>query len=413
MKTTAAAVITALLSFLIGNVWVFVNADMFVRYFYEARMVALTHVFTLGWISLMIVGVLRQLAPVAFGLNLARPGLLGFAVALWIPGVIAMVGGFASLEYRLAAAGTSLLFGAVVIVAVVLLPAFRKIRLDTPHNHLLAALLYLLAAAVLGGWMGLAKGFDFPLPASFHRVLFAHIHLAGAGWAGMMILAVMSRLFPQPHLRQPIQGKIRFAGFNTGLVGLTAGLLYGGEGYGIFGALLAGACIWYAVAFIPVLWEFRQSTDRSTVFLIASWACLAVVALIGLWFTMVSTAPTLFTLRLQFVYGFVYMFGWLSLMTLGMLYRMIPTHISKLLTARGMMATAGVRRAFIKPELQAVVLVCLLAGLAVSSLAILAENVALFRFGWGLWLTGILGFVSRLFRVGRELRDLLRSRSAA
>src|SRR5215468_8144286 len=122
----------------------FVNADMFVRYFYEARMVALTHVFTLGWISLMIVGVLRQLAPVAFGLNLWRPSLLGFAV-----------------------------------------------------------------------------------------------------------------------------------------------VLSGGEWYSIFGSLLAAACIWYAVAFVPVLWEFGQPLDRSTVFLIASWVCLSAVAAIGLRFTLV------------------------------------------------------------------------------------------------------------------------------
>jgi hypothetical protein len=84
MITTAAAVTFALLSFLVGCVWVFVSADMFVRYFYEARMVALTHLFTLGWVSLMIVGVLRQLAPVAFGLRLRRPNLIVIAVILWI-----------------------------------------------------------------------------------------------------------------------------------------------------------------------------------------------------------------------------------------------------------------------------------------------------------------------------------------
>jgi hypothetical protein len=357
----------------------------------------------------MIVGVLRQLAPIAFGLNPARPGLLGFAVALWIPGLIAMVAGFATLKYRLAAIGTLALFAAVVVVVGVLLSALRKIRRDPPHNHLLAALLYFVAAAVLGTWMGLSKGFDFPLPASFHRVLFAHIHLAGAGWAGMMILAVLSRLFPQPHLRQPIQGRLRFAGFNIGLVGLSAGLLSGGAWYPIFGSLLAVACIWYAAAFIPVLSEFGQSSDQSTAFLISSWACLAVVALIGLWLAIVSN----FDVQLQFVYGFLYMFGWLSLMILGMLYRIIPTHVSKLLTARGVTATAGMRRAFIKPGSQTAVLVCLLVGLAVSSFAILSQNVALFRFGWGLWLTGILGFLAALFSLGRELRDILKSRSAA
>src|SRR5438552_1547225 len=180
MKTTVTAVVAALLSFLIGSVWVFVKAGMFVQYFYEARMVALTHVFTLGWVSLMIVGVLRQLAPVAFGLKLQRSGLIGTAVGLWIPGLAAMVVGFATLTYTLAAAGASLVFAAVLLVVSVMLPAFRGIHREPSHAFLFAAVLYFGAAAMLGMWMSLAKGLDLPLPAAFHRVLFAHIHLAGA-----------------------------------------------------------------------------------------------------------------------------------------------------------------------------------------------------------------------------------------
>jgi hypothetical protein len=413
MKTTAIAVLAALASFLIGSVWIFVSARMFVQFFYEARMVALTHVFTLGWVSLMIVGVLRQLAPVAFGLKVQRPGLIGAAIALWIPGLVAMIVGFATLRYRLAAAGTSLLFVAIVMIAAVLLPAFRGVRREMPHHHLMAALLYFIIAAFLGAWMGLSKGFDLPLPAPFHRVLFAHIHLAGAGWAGMMILAVMSRLFPQPHLRHPLQARMRFGLFNLGLIFLSAGLLLGGAWYSIFGSLLAIACMWYAIAFIPVLWEFRQPSDRSSGFLVASWSCLALVAFIGLWFSLIASAPTTFNMQLQFVYGFIYMFGWLSLMILGMLYRIVPTHLSKFLAARGVTAAGGLRRAFVDPALQTGVLVAVLLGLAISSFGIVTENVGLFRFGWGIWLMGIAGFLTGLFRIGVELRSVLRSQDAA
>jgi hypothetical protein len=305
MITTAAAVTFALLSFLAGCIWVLVSADMFVRYFYEARMVALTHLFTLGWVSLMIVGVLRQLAPVAFGLKLRWPRLIGFGVGLWIGGVIAMIAGFATLAYAVAAIGTSLLLVAVIVIVAVLVPGFADIRRDVAHWHLLSAVLYFVAAASVGAWMGLAKGFDLPLPTVFHRVLFAHIHLAGAGWAGMMILAVLSRLFPQPHLRQPLQAKIRFAAFHAGLIGLAAGLLTTGNWYALFGAILAVACIWYAISFIPVLREFAHPADRSTYFLVSSFGCLLVIALIGLWISLMPPARTEFGIQLQFVYGFI------------------------------------------------------------------------------------------------------------
>src|SRR5215510_10012019 len=134
MITTAVAVTFALLSFLVGCVWVFVSADMFVRYFYEARMVALTHVFTLGWVSLMIVGVLRQLAPVAFGLRLRRPNLIGVAVVLWIAGVIAMIAGFATLAYTVAAIGTTVLLVAVITIVTIFLFGFTGVRRDAAHS---------------------------------------------------------------------------------------------------------------------------------------------------------------------------------------------------------------------------------------------------------------------------------------
>src|SRR5262245_1603352 len=160
MKTTAAAVIAALLSFLVGNVWIFISADMFVQYFYETRMVALAHVFTLGWVSLMIVGVLRQLAPLAFGLRLQGSSVIGGVVAVWIPAMVAMVVGFATRNYELAAVATSLLFLCVICLTAIFLLGFRGVRREVPHNKLMAALVYFAAAAVLGAWMGLAKGWD-------------------------------------------------------------------------------------------------------------------------------------------------------------------------------------------------------------------------------------------------------------
>jgi hypothetical protein len=179
----------------------------------------------------------------------------------------------------------------------------------------------------------------------------------------MMVFAVMSRLFPQPHLRRPLQARIRFGAFNVGLLGMVAGLLTNGEWYSIPGALLAIACIWYGLEFIPVLWEFSQSADRSIAFLIAAWICLGIVACLGLWFGIVSPSATSLNLQLQFVYGFLYMFGWLTFMIFGMLYRIIPTHISKFLSTRGISA-AGIRGAFIASSLQLLVFVCLLAGVA-------------------------------------------------
>jgi hypothetical protein len=413
VRVTAIAVTAALLFFLMGSVWVFAAAPMFVQYFYDSHMVALTHTFTLGWVSLMILGVLRQLAPFAFGLEIRGPGWISAAATLLLTGITAMVAGFASGIYSAAAIGTIAILLAVLLFTSSMLRSFRNTTLQVPHYYLRMSLIYFGAAAAVGAWMGLAKGFDVPLPAAFHRVLFAHIHLAGAGWAGMMIIAVMSRLFPQPHLRHPSQARWRFLLFNVGLIGLSSGLLLGGAWYSPFGAMLAVASIWYAIAFLPVLQEFRRAGEASVLFIMTAWCVFASVGLIGLWFTTGNRYIYPITTQLQFVYGFIYVFGWLSLMIFGMLYRIIPTHISKLFTAKGWIFPPRLRGILEDTGLQTAVYICLLVGLIVSSAGILEQNVRVFRAGWIFWLAGIAGFTAGLVRLGRELKRTADSRKGS
>src|SRR5262249_15397382 len=129
---------------------------------------------------------------------------------------------------------------------------------------------------------------------------------------------------------------------------------------------------------------------------------VSVVALLGLWFTITPTASA-FLVQLQFVYGFLYLFGWLSFMMLGMLYRIVPTHIAKLFTARGIRAPAGMRGSASSRNLQTAVFIALLTGLLVSSAGILNQSLNLFRFGWAIWLAGIFLFVAGLWRLGVEV----------
>jgi hypothetical protein len=408
MFVTATAVVAAIIFFVAGNIAVFAGAPLFVQYFYDPRTVALTHVFTLGWVSLMIVGVLRQLAPVAFGLELRGENFLKAVILAWLPGILAMVAGLTYGWYAITAAGTTaILFGAVIFVWIILDALSRK-QSDVPHRCLTASVFYFGGAAILGAWMGLAKGVDLPLPAPFHRVLFAHIHLAGAGWAGMMIIAVMSRLFPQPHIRHPYRARVRFYAFNAGLIGLTIGLLLDATWYGMFGAVLAIACMWYAAAFVPVLCEFWKADDRSTFFLVTAWTSFGLTAAAGLWFAVGNSPPTERLMQAQFAYGFVYLFGWLTLMILGMLYRIIPTHLSKLLTSRGLVDTVGLRRILENSRLQTAAFASLVLGLTTSISGVVIQEARIFRIGWALWLFGLTAFFTGVFRLARGLRTLLK-----
>jgi len=76
--------------------------------------------------------------------------------------------------------------------------------------------------------------------------------------------------------------------------------------------------------------------------------------------------------------------------------------------ARGRFPTTGLRAAFVDPQLQTVVWICLVIALIVSSLGILSARVNVFRIGWAFWLIGIAGFLAGGVRLGIELRGILR-----
>src|SRR5690606_33816609 len=93
MRTTAAAVLFGFLYFLAGHAVLLARPNLAAEYFYSGPMAGAAHLFTLGWVSLLIAGVLRQLTPFGFQAELRRPRLAGLSVALWIPSIVLMTVG--------------------------------------------------------------------------------------------------------------------------------------------------------------------------------------------------------------------------------------------------------------------------------------------------------------------------------
>jgi hypothetical protein len=173
-----------------------VQPDLPGAFHYHPRMVALTHLVTLGWITGSILGALYIVAPLALGCPLPpRPADASAGAAFWA-GTGGMVLGFWWGRHDLVALAAPLVVVAVLSVGGRVLLGLRTARVPWPvslhlalafGNLVLAALLALTAiVGRLAGWFTLA-----PL-----GVAMAHAHLAVLGWAVMMILGVAYRLVP-------------------------------------------------------------------------------------------------------------------------------------------------------------------------------------------------------------------------
>jgi cbb3-type cytochrome oxidase subunit 1 len=84
-------VASGLLSLFVGVVWLGFRPEILATYHYNQHVVALTHVFTLGWITSVIMGAMYQLVPVALETRLHSERLAKWQYVLHMIGLVGMV----------------------------------------------------------------------------------------------------------------------------------------------------------------------------------------------------------------------------------------------------------------------------------------------------------------------------------
>src|SRR3972149_6597794 len=175
----------AVTSFGLGVVaapWV---VDDLVEFFYQPWGLALTHTFTLGWITAALPGGVIRF-----------PGLALLQRWLFVVGVVGMGAHFV-IGYWIAtwlAAGVVVLSVALFALNMLpcLIPSWRRGGAGTGRA---AGNSFLLIAPVLGLLLAVDKTFGF-LGGSVITNLAGHAHLAALGWVSLTICAVSYRMVP-------------------------------------------------------------------------------------------------------------------------------------------------------------------------------------------------------------------------
>jgi hypothetical protein len=165
-------------------------------YFHHPRMIAIVHLFTLGWITSSILGAFYIVGPLALRLPLPPGWRDRAAFAAYAAGVSGIVGHFWIGEYSGMAWSAVFVAGAVLHVAV---RAWRGLPASpvpwAVKLHVALAFANILLASLLGMVIGLNRIYGWfawsPISAAF-----AHAHVAAVGWAVMMVIGLSYRLVP-------------------------------------------------------------------------------------------------------------------------------------------------------------------------------------------------------------------------
>ena len=295
----------------------------------------LTHLGTLGFLSMVMLGALYQMLPVVAGSPVPWLRSAHAVHALLVVGAAALTWGItqgvtAAVFVAIAALGLAFLLF-VLPVARALLRAPTR---DETVIGMGAAVLCLLLTAVAGTWMAHGHGgMRFPGP----RTLWIQVHLCVAllGWVGGLIIAVSWRVLPMFYLAREVAPPVKriVQLLATGGALLPVAVL-GVDAFGLVDAArrpLAGPAALAALPAVLSVWFLhpaasawslrgrrRKRSDASLLF----WRTGLVMApLTGI---AAGAAWLLPGERWGLLFGWLAIWGWAGTIVHGMLTRIVP-----------------------------------------------------------------------------------------
>ncbi len=179
---------------------------------WQPNMLALTHGFTLGFLTMVMMGALLQLLPVIGGIGIAKPRLIATTShALYCAGVITLMLSFILANHWLTVAALTLLsLGFGVYLAAVIWVLIKKISQGDSINGFRLAITSLVMLLVLGVLLLASRvGITVPFIMLDKHLTDIHALLGLVGWAGLLIIAVSFQVIPMFHVAPSMPKYIR------------------------------------------------------------------------------------------------------------------------------------------------------------------------------------------------------------
>lgn len=319
-----AYLVTAAVAFVLAALALPWLAPELAGHYYQPRILALTHVVTLGWITLTIMGASYQIVPIVLGCPVWSERLARWQLALTAVGTSGVVGHLFIGEW------SGLLWSAGLVAAGVgahLVNAALSVR--GLASWTFTARLVALAQAglglttVFGALLAVNKVVGI-LPGPFFGNLHAHVHLALLGWVLPMVIGVAARVYPMFLLaREPAgwPGRVQLWGLGLGVPATVAGLL------GARGLLEAGALAVAAAVLAHLTWLLgmvrgrrRPALDWGLRLVLTGALALVPATVLGL----ALAFDLLGGPRVALAYAALALGAWASLTIAGMLLKIVP-----------------------------------------------------------------------------------------
>lgn len=321
-------VLAGVASLLAGGGFLLAQPDLLAAYHYTPHLIAVTHLFVLGFILSIVMGAMYQLVPVTLEVQLYSGRLVQFQLAAHVLGFAGMVWSF--WDFNMARVGW---FGAILTfgVGLFVFNLARTLALVKGWGAIkfgIASALFWLSATVLAGLLLVASKFWSFSPFMPLAAMHAHAHLGVVGVFVLMIVTVSYKLVPMFTLSELQSARRAWWSvilINAGLLALFAAILWQNAWRMPCAAVIACGLVLYGIEMVAVLRaRNRKALDWGMKYFLTAIALLiplAVLAVVLLW---PGLPVTPLTMQLESVYGLLALLGLVGLAIIGMLYKIVP-----------------------------------------------------------------------------------------
>jgi hypothetical protein len=336
-----------------GVSWLVVRPAILAQYHYNQYVIAVTHLFVLGWICSVVMGAMYQLVPVALETKLYSEKLARWQLAFHVVGFVGMVAMFWVWNMKqVGHFGCVLATGVGLFVYNIARTLLRVPKWNVTASAVTAALGW-LSLTVLAGLsiaagkcsyeategLAIAEGVR-PLVdglralgtfmAHFDAIsaMHAHAHLGGVGLFTMLIVGVSYKLIPMFTLSE-VQSHRRAGAsvllLNLGLAGSFLTILLRSPwklGFAVVIVLGLALYGWELGAILRA--RKRRSLDWGVKYFLSAVALLLPLSVLAVVLSWPGLPLNPFTGQLENIYGFLGLIGVVSFAIIGMLYKIVP-----------------------------------------------------------------------------------------
>jgi hypothetical protein len=300
--------------------------------------VVFTHLITLGFLAMTMLGAMFQMLPVTAGVTLKHQQIIAPMVhGLLTAGLLLFAYAFYDYQPTLMIVAMAMLLSAFLVFVVATISTLKNAKNITPTiKAFIGALASLLVALLLAGYLVLSHvntGFS-----EYHQaVVYTHIIFSLLGWIAMLIIGVSYQVIPMFYVADAypkLYTKYAIKAIFILLVGLGFSLIIDNPSlYLLFKVFVALVLADYALSTIGLLLNRKRKIIDTTTYY---WyfAMLMLLASIGLsvaneWLHMAQLNTMVVVV---FIYGFA-----MSVIT-GMMYKIVPFLVWFHLTNEGYMS---------------------------------------------------------------------------